>query len=92
MATYLHNIPKKQFVEANFTVEDGVWLALVTTKHSITGRQTTTKMDMLPRELQKWQDGELIQNAFPRLSESEREMLLSGMTSAEFDAMFADSQ
>jgi hypothetical protein len=39
-----------------------------------------------------WQDGALIQNAFPYLSAEEREMLISGACPACWDAMFSDEE
>ena len=35
-----------------------------------------------------WQDGELVQNAFPYLSADEREMLISGICPTCWDGMF----
>ena len=35
-----------------------------------------------------WQDGELVQNAFPYLSAGEREMLVSGICPTCWDKMF----
>jgi len=32
----------------------------------------------------KWEDGELIQNAFPMLNADEREFLMTGMTSSDW--------
>ena len=40
-----------------------------------------------------WQDGELVQNAFPYLSADDREMLISGICPTCWDKMFGqDSQ
>lgn len=38
--------------------------------------------------LRKWQQGELIQNAMPRLTANEREMLVSGTCGVCWDKMF----
>ena len=35
-----------------------------------------------------WEDGELVQNAFPYLSADEREMLISGICPTCWDKMF----
>lgn len=44
---------------------------------------------ILPLEgWKKWQDGENIQAVFPLLSPNEREMLISGITPAEWNQMF----
>ena len=38
-----------------------------------------------------WQDGELVQNAFPYLSADEREALISGICPKCWDSMFGQS-
>lgn len=39
-----------------------------------------------------WQDGELAQNAFPYLSDDEREMLISGICPKCWDEMFGGDE
>jgi len=39
-----------------------------------------------------WQDGELVQNAFPYLSADEREMLISGICPTCWDKMFGSDE
>lgn len=39
-----------------------------------------------------WQDGELVQNAFPYLSADEREMLISGICPTCWDKMFGSNE
>jgi len=36
----------------------------------------------------RWQNGELIQNAFPMLSADEREFILTGITPDQWNSMF----
>jgi hypothetical protein len=38
-----------------------------------------------------WQEGELIQNAFPNLSEDEREFIMTDITPSEWQKLFNDS-
>jgi hypothetical protein len=38
----------------------------------------------------KWQDGDLIQNAFPELSADDRELLITGITAEAWDETFSD--
>ena len=46
-------------------------------------------VDADPRDVDKWQKGELIQNAIPYLSADVRELFISGTCGACFDKMFA---
>ena len=39
-----------------------------------------------------WDDGELVQNAFPYLSADEREMLISGICPTCWDSMFGSDE
>lgn len=39
-----------------------------------------------------WQDGELVQNAFPYLSADEREMLITGICGECWDKMFGSDE
>lgn len=41
--------------------------------------------------LKAWNDGVYIQDAFPMLSDDEREFLLSGITTTEWDNIFDDN-
>lgn len=40
----------------------------------------------------RWQDGALVQNAFPYLSADEREMLISGICPKCWDGMFGEEE
>jgi hypothetical protein len=57
------------------------------TKTSIWSKKTRTMdLDITEAQIEKWENGELIQNAFPNLNNDEREFLLTGMTPEEWDA------
>jgi len=59
------------------------------TKTSIWSKKTRTMdLDITEAQIEKWENGELIQNAFPNLNGDEREFLLTGMTPEEWDAAF----
>jgi hypothetical protein len=49
------------------------------------------EMNVTQSQLDKWQSGELIQNAMPQLSASDREFIKTGITAAEWADMFGDS-
>ena len=59
-------------------------------KHSIlTGKQNVMFLPVTEVEIAKWLDkGTLVQDAFPQLSDSAREFLMSGITPEEWDATF----
>ena len=56
------------------------------TKTSIfTGATRTKEINVTPEQLETWMDGTLIQNAMPHLSDDDREFLMTGVTSDEWD-------
>ena len=59
-------------------------------KHSIlTGKQNVMFLPVTEVDIAKWlADGTLVQDAFPQLSDSAREFLMSGITPEEWDAAF----
>lgn len=44
------------------------------------------------RALNLWEDGALIQNAFPMLNADQREFVKTGITPAVWDSMFSEAQ
>ena len=63
-------------------------------KHSIlTGKQNVMFLPVTEVDIAKWlADGTLVQDAFPQLSDSAREFLMSGITPEEWDATFGDDE
>ena len=59
-------------------------------KHSIlTGKQNVMFLPVTEVEIAKWlAEGTLVQDAFPQLSDSAREFLMSGITPEEWNAAF----
>jgi hypothetical protein len=57
---------------------------------SVGGREFSivTKLE----DAQRWANGELIQNCFPHLNKDDREILMTGIDSETWDAMFAGSE
>ena len=47
-------------------------------------------MEVSEEGLKKWQQGELIQDALPELTDDEREMLMSGICPTCWDKIFSD--
>lgn len=57
-----------------------------------TGRVRELELDVTQEQIDRWQNGELIQKAMPHLSVDEREFLISGMLSHEWDAYISDGE
>ena len=53
-------------------------------------KENTMTLTIDPADLQKWQNGELVQNAFPYLTPAEREFIISGVLPGEWDTLFSD--
>lgn len=47
-------------------------------------------LDITNEQLQRWKDGELIQNVMPNLTPAEREFLITGYTQDDWDVMFGE--
>ena len=64
----------------------------VTKKSIISGKTNTMELDISQEQLDRWVsvDKQLIQVAFPNLSSSEREFLMTGITPTEWNATFGD--
>jgi len=45
-------------------------------------------IDVTDEQLLRWQSGELIQKVMPHLSPDEREFIMTGITSQEWDSVF----
>lgn len=65
---------------------------LVTRTSPVSGEINQREIDITSEQLIAYQNGELghIQSAFPHLSAEEREFILTGTTSEEWDAMFLE--
>ena len=55
------------------------------------GELNTMVLDFTMPQYMDWKGGMLIQNAMPQLNADEREFLMTGMTPAEWNEMFAQS-
>jgi len=64
----------------------------VTKKSIISGKTNTMELDISQEQLDRWEsvDKQLIQVAFPNLSSSEREFLMTGITPTEWNDTFGD--
>ena len=55
-------------------------MMLITKQSVMTGEKNTMLLPVTNEQINRWQNGELIQNVFPHLTPSEREFLISGVT------------
>jgi len=69
-------------------------LASLTRRSPFSGNLNTMTFNMLEEEFdnryEMWQNGTLIQNAFPMLNADEREFIMTGITPQEWDETFGD--
>jgi hypothetical protein len=63
---------------------------LITKTSIFSGEKHTIEMDVTKEELADWKSGTLIQHAMPRLSASEREFLITGITEEEWEELKDD--
>jgi hypothetical protein len=61
----------------------------LTKTSSITGIEHTMDLDITPEQIERYNNGELIQRAFPNLSAGEREFIMTGITPKEWDDIFS---
>ena len=64
---------------------------LVGKKSQLSGKSHEMEIDVSEKQITLWMEGELIQNVMPNLTPAEREFLISGMSIAEQEAVFAQS-
>jgi hypothetical protein len=65
---------------------------LITRTSMFSGKVRSMELPITEAQIIAYQNGALIQNAFPNLTASEREFYKTGITDEEWDAMFEDEQ
>jgi hypothetical protein len=68
--------------------KDGMLEFDVTRKSIISGKVRTKSFKVYPEDLLRYHEGALIQNAFPYLSDDDREFFMTGITPEEWDEKF----
>ena len=59
----------------------------------MTGIKRTMEIDISEEQLDMWKNGkDLIQNIAPNLSDDEREFIMTGVTSEEWDEAFKEDE
>lgn len=64
----------------------------ITRTSMFSGIKRTRNLPVTEEQLQMYINGALIQDAFPNLSASDREFIMTGVTDEEWDAAFPDSE
>ena len=62
----------------------------ITRTNPMTGNTVSMDIDVTPAQIVSWERGELVQNAFPNSTPSEREFIKSGYTDSDWNAMFGE--
>jgi hypothetical protein len=56
-----------------------------------TGKVRELELDITQEQVNRWQNGELIQNVFPHLSVDEREFLMTGIIGEEWNEYWEEA-
>lgn len=64
----------------------------ISRKSPLTGIITTIDLPITSEQIRKYESGEMIQNAFPNLSPSEREFYKTGYTDDDWKALFGEEE
>ena len=65
-------------------------MATITRKSQLSGNTNSMELDVTQAQLDRWQDGELIQDVFPHLNADEREFIKTGITPQEWSDTFGE--
>jgi len=63
---------------------------IITREHFLTGELNTRSMDVTQEQLDRWRNGELVQNAFPHLTDEERDFFVLGTTKEQWEKLYSD--
>lgn len=62
----------------------------ITRKSMISGITRTMDLPITEAQLQAWEQGMLVQRAFPNLTPDQREFILTGITDEEWESTFGE--
>ena len=65
---------------------------LIIRKSQVSGIVRTLDLNITAEQLDNFNAGALVQRAFPNLTNSEREFILTGITQEEWDALFSEEE
>ena len=61
---------------------------IIVRKSPVTGKINQRDVDITFEQYELWANGMLIQDAMPRLTDDEREFIISGCTPEDFEVLF----
>jgi len=64
---------------------------LISKQNLITGEINTMDLPVTPEQVKLYEDGALVQNAFPHLDADQREFLISGILPGDFEEMWENN-
>lgn len=65
---------------------------IVTRKSMLSGVTRERDLPITQEQLDRWEEGELIQDVFPSLSNDDREFIMTGITPDEWDSVFKEPE
>ena len=65
---------------------------LITRKSVLSGIVRTLDINITQKQLDDWLNGALIQEAMPNISPDEKEFIMTGITSEEWDETFKEDE
>ena len=63
---------------------------LITRKSMLSGIERTIEIPVTKEQIDKWESGALAQEAFPNITPTQREFIMTGVTDDEWDNAFPD--
>lgn len=63
---------------------------MVITRTSVFGVTRSKDLNVTPEQISRWEQGELAQDVFTQLNASEREFIISGNTTEDWNMLFID--
>jgi len=64
---------------------------MLITRTSVFGVTRTIDLPVTPEQIADWEQGSLAQNVFTNLDAEQREFIISGNTTEDWDKLFADN-
>ena len=71
----------------NFLTKREREIMIITKTSPLTGMLNTMDIDVTPLQIEQWERGMLIQEAMPLLTRDEREFIMTGLTSTDWENM-----
>ena len=71
----------------NFLTKREREIMIITKTSPLTGMLNTMDIDVTPLQIEQWERGMLIQEAMPLLTRDEREFIMTGLTSSDWENM-----